>query len=255
MYKYFISACLLSIFLINSCTTVEPLLRPDRKLPATAGKTKHYTKPYRIGRNWYQPLTHARGFTESGHASWYGKKFHGKKTANGESYNMYAISAAHKTLPLGTWVTVSNLENNKKINVRINDRGPFIKGRIIDLSYAAAKKIGIVGPGTARVKIVALGYARQNRAKIKSGPEFIPVDYYNGNFTLQIGAFSDVNNAEKLKKELEPIYRNIHITLVDAGDKSLYRVRAGKCTTLEQAAKYEDILIQHGFHDVFIVAE
>ena len=255
MNKYFILTLILSFFLINSCATVEPVRRPARKLPATAGKAKPYTKPYRIGRNWYHPLTHARGFTESGHASWYGKKFHGKKTANGESYNMYAISAAHKTLPLGTWVSVSNLDNNKKINVRINDRGPFVKGRIIDLSYAAAKKIGIVGPGTARVKIVALGHARQNRTKIEPGPEFIPVDYYNGNFTLQIGAFSDLNNAEKLKKELDPIYNNIHITLVDAEDKPLYRVRAGKCTTLDQAARYEDILIQHGFHDVFIIAE
>jgi rare lipoprotein A len=168
---------------------------------------------------------------------------------------MHAISAAHKTLPLGTWVSVHNLNNNKKINVRINDRGPFVKGRIIDLSYAAAKKIGIVGPGTARVKIVAIRQERQNTATIKSGSEFVPYDYYKGNFTLQIGAFSDLKNAEKLKKELDPIYKNVHISRFDAGDSILYRVRAGKCTTLEQAAKYEEILIKQGFHDVFTIAE
>ncbi len=234
---------------------MEPVPRPAHRPPAAAGTTKPYTKPYKIGRNWYQPLAHARGFSQNGKASWYGKKFHGRKTANGEVYNMYAISAAHKTLPLGTWVSVSNLDNNKKINVRINDRGPFVKGRIIDLSYAAAKKIGIVGPGTARVKIVALGQARSDAGEAKTEADFVPVDYYKGNFTLQIGAFGDLNNAEKLKKELDPIYKNVHVTLFDTGDKILYRVRAGKCTTLEQATRYEDILIQHGFHDVFTVAE
>ncbi|WP_274427944.1 septal ring lytic transglycosylase RlpA family protein [Desulfosarcina sp. BuS5] len=239
---------------------MEPVSRPARQLPAPVGKKKpyikSYTKFYRIGSNWYQPLAHARGFTQIGKASWYGKKFHGRKTASGEIYNMHAISAAHKTLPLGTWVSVSNLDNNKKINVRINDRGPFVKGRIIDLSYAAAKKIGIVGPGTARVRIVALGQERQqNAATIESGSGFVPLDYYKGNFTLQIGAFSDLNNAEKLKKELDPIYKNVHVTLFDTGDSTIYRVRAGKCATLEQAAKYEDILIKQGFHDVFTIAE
>jgi len=257
--KTFFLVCIVSFFLINSCTTVEPVSRPARQLPAPVGKKKPYTKPYtkfyRIGSNWYQPLAHARGFTQSGKASWYGKKFHGRKTASGEIYNMHAISAAHKTLPLGTWVSVSNLDNNKKINVRINDRGPFVKGRIIDLSYAAAKKIGIVGPGTARVRIVALGRERQDAATIKSGSGFVPLDYYKGNFTLQIGAFSDLNNAEKLKKELDPIYKNVHVTLFDTGDSTIYRVRAGKCATLEQAAKYEDILIKQGFHDVFTIAE
>ncbi len=255
MNKNLILVCLSAFFFINSCTTVKPAGKHSSRLPAAVGKTKPSARPYKIGRNWYHPLEHARGFTQNGKASWYGKKFHGRKTAGGEIYNMYAISAAHKTLPLGTWVRVHNLENNKKINVRINDRGPFVKGRIIDLSYSAAKKLGIIGPGTARVKIVALGYARQNQTPAKSETVFIPADYYKGMFTLQIGAFEDFKNAEKLQKELRPIYKNVHISSFDRGDKILYRVRAGKCSTLEQAAKYEDLLIQHGFHDVFTVAE
>jgi rare lipoprotein A len=115
----------------------------------------NYPKPYKISGKWYQPLPYARGYRERGLASWYGKKFHGRKTANGETYNMYGISAAHKTLPLGTYVTVKNLDNGKTLVVRINDRGPFVKGRIIDLSYGAAKKLGVVGPGTARVDVLA----------------------------------------------------------------------------------------------------
>lgn len=255
MKKYISLIWVLSFFLINSCTTVEPVSQRTSTSKAVISTTKPYTKPYKIEHNWYHPLLHADGFTQSGKASWYGKKFHGRKTANGEIYNMYKISAAHKTLPLGTWVNVHNLDNNKKIQVRINDRGPFVRGRIIDLSYAAAKQIGIVGPGIANVKIVALGQARLKAAKLKSEPEFIPLDYSKGNFTLQIGAFSNLNNAQKLKKELAPLYKNVHISSLNRGNKILYRVRAEKCATLEQAAKYENILIQHGFYDVFVIAE
>ena len=97
------------------------------------------------------------GYTQVGIASWYGPKFHGRKTATGEIYNMYDYTAAHKTLPLNTYIKVINLENGKSIVVRINDRGPFVKNRILDLSYAAAKKLGIVKKGTAKVKIIVLG--------------------------------------------------------------------------------------------------
>jgi rare lipoprotein A len=94
-----------------------------------------------------------KGYAETGVASWYGKKFHGRQTANGERYDMYGMTAAHKTLPFGTMVEVTNLTNGKKVTVRINDRGPFIRGRIIDLTYTAAKKIDMIGPGTAKVRI------------------------------------------------------------------------------------------------------
>jgi rare lipoprotein A len=113
--------------------------------------------------NWYQPLPHARDFRQRGEASWYGRDFHGRQTASGEIYDMYAMTAAHKTLPLGTYVRVQNRDNNKTVDVRVNDRGPFVRGRIIDLSYTAAHKIGVVGPGTAAVEIAALGAATKPR--------------------------------------------------------------------------------------------
>jgi rare lipoprotein A (peptidoglycan hydrolase) len=91
-----------------------------------------------------------------GTASYYGAEFHGRRTANGEIYNMYAMTAAHRTLPFNTWILVTNLDNGKQVTVRLNDRGPFVKGRIIDLSYGAAQKIGVIGPGTARVRLEVL---------------------------------------------------------------------------------------------------
>jgi rare lipoprotein A len=118
-----------------------------------------HPKPYKVHGNWYQPLPSATDFREVGLASWYGKKFHGRRTSNGEIYNMYAMTAAHKTLPLNTWVRVTRRDTGKSIVVRVNDRGPFVTGRIIDLSYTGAKKLGMVGPGTARVIVTALGRA------------------------------------------------------------------------------------------------
>jgi len=204
---------------------------------------------------WYQPLHYAKDFVQVGKASWYGKKFHGRKTANGEIYDMYAISAAHKTLPIGTYVRVHNLISKKEIVVRINDRGPFVRGRIIDLSYAAAKKIGIVGPGTAKVKIVALGVAKKSEPKSDKRSTYIPVNYYAGNFTFQVGAFSDRQNAERFREKLAQKYKNSHITSYDSGDAIYYRVRVGKCSNLERAAEYEKYLNKNGFNDAFIVAE
>ncbi len=115
---------------------------------------KNNTRPYEVGGNKYYPMaTATTGFSESGVASWYGKKFHGRKTASGERYNQNAMTAAHKTLPFGTRVRVTNLENKKSVSVVVNDRGPFVKGRIIDVSRAAAKKLGMLDSGTARVRI------------------------------------------------------------------------------------------------------
>ena len=234
----------LVLFLIAGCATSSPP-------PTTPG----HPKPYRIGRNWYQPLPHAKDFRQRGKASWYGKKFHGRKTANGEIYNMYAMTAAHKTLPLGTYVSVRNLDNGRKIEVRINDRGPFVRGRIIDLSYTAAKKLGVVGPGTAPVEVVALGKASTTKTPSSSGRSYVPVDYYKGNFTVQVGAFSDRSNAERLQRQLDQEYKNAHITTYHDGYETFYRVRVGKCSTLEQAEKYEGIMIQRGFEGAFAIAE
>ena len=236
--------CSLAAFLFFGCTTVTPPSTPPG-----------HPKPYKIGRNWYKPLPHARGFSQRGKASWYGRKFHGRKTSNGEIYDMHAMTAAHKTLPFGTYVSVCNLENNRKIEVRINDRGPFVRGRILDLSYTAAKKLGIVGPGTAEVEIVALGAMAQPKRSGSTGRSYIPVNYYQGNFTVQIGAFSEVKNAQRLKQKLGRSYKKAYITICYDGYGVLYRVRVGRFSTLEQANKHEESMIQNGFKDAFAIAE
>lgn len=114
---------------------------------------KNNTRSYTVAGKTYQPLKSADGYYETGIASWYGKKFHGRKTASGERYNQNKMTAAHKTLPFGTRLLVKNLENGKRVSVVINDRGPFSKGRIIDVSRAAAKKLDMINSGTARVQI------------------------------------------------------------------------------------------------------
>jgi rare lipoprotein A len=122
---------------------------------ATTGGTQYKTnlKPYTIAGKTYYPWADAKNYSETGVASWYGPKFHGRKTASGEKYNQNAMTAAHKTLPFGTKVRVKNVKNDKSVIVRINDRGPFAKGRIIDVSRAAAKKLDMINSGTAKVNI------------------------------------------------------------------------------------------------------
>jgi rare lipoprotein A len=231
------------LFFVSGCGTS----RPPPQQPAG------YPKPYKVFGKWYQPLPDSKGFRQRGIASWYGKDFHGKKTSNGEIYDMYAMTAAHKTLPLGTYVRVHHLENNRELEVRINDRGPFVRGRIIDLSYTAAKELGLVGPGTAKVEIVALGTPAVTAGG--TGRTFVQEDYYTGNFTFQIGAFANRENAERLKRKLDEQYKNAHITLYDRGDRIFYRVRVGAFKTLEDAVLNEAILIQDGYPDAFMVAE
>lgn len=237
----------LFVFLIYGCASSTP--RSQAPPPSKPG----YPKPYKVLGKWYQPLPHSEGFRQRGIASWYGRDFHGKKTSNGEIYNMYAMTAAHKTLPLGTYVQVVNRQNNRSVVVRINDRGPFVRGRIIDLSYTAAKDIGIVGPGTARVDLVALG--RPAASAGSSASTYIQDDYYSGNFTFQVGAFLNPENAERLKRKLDRTYKNAHIAEYDNGVNIFYRVRVGKVSTLQQAEEYEAYLIQNGFPDAFVVAE
>lgn len=218
---------------------------PDKDAKAPAAP-KIGSKPYRVGKNWYHPLPHAHGFSQSGLASWYGKDFHGRKTSSGEVYNMYALTAAHKTLPLGTWVRVRNLQNGRSLDVRINDRGPFVRGRIIDLSYTAASRLGVVGPGTAPVEILALA---------APGGAQAAADFTRGDFTFQVGAFKVRENAIRLRDKLAGKYKHAHVQKYDTGIETFYRVRVGRCTSLGQAEEYERILIADGFSEVFIVAE
>ena len=156
------------------------------------------TKPYTVGGNTYYPMASANGFVESGDASWYGPDFHGNRTASGETYNKHAFTAAHKTLPFGTRVNVKNLDNGLSTDVVINDRGPFKSGRIIDLSYAAANQINMVGRGTARVKISSIGSVNnQNTARSAATNS----EKSNNNYYVQVGTYSVSNNATAAAKK------------------------------------------------------
>ncbi len=159
---------------------------------------------------------------EEGIASWYGHPYHGRQTASGEIYNMYEISAAHRTLPFGTQVRVHNLENGYDVMVRINDRGPFVEGRIIDLSYAAAQAVHMPSTALVRLEILGLGSG--------SGQGVEP-----GIFAVQVGSFKDASNAERLKEIIAPRFGPVTIQGFDRGDGFFYRVRVGRQSSEEAA--------------------
>jgi rare lipoprotein A len=173
---------------------------------------------------------------EEGIASWYGDPFHGRPSASGEIYNMYDLTAAHRTLPFGTQVRVHDLQNGESIDVRINDRGPFVEGRIIDLSYAAAQAIHMVGPGSARVRLELLNPG------LIAGPGAEP-----GVFAVQVGAFRHFDNAERLKARVESRFGPVVVQSFDRGDGLFHRVRVGRESTEEGARALGNQLQQAGF--------
>jgi rare lipoprotein A len=240
----------LAVLLMSACATTPP---PEE----TKEETKKATgKPYEVFGEQYHPLLSAHGYQELGVASWYGADFHGKKTSTGEIYNMYAPSAAHKTLPFDTMVRVTNLDNGRQTIARINDRGPFVKGRAIDLSWRGASELGILDKGLASVKIEALGreVAVVENDQIKVRYEQ-PASYDIGDFTVQVGSFTLLDNAVRLRDRLSKEFENAHITKYDNGVQLFYRVRVTKASTLELAAKNEKLLEGRGFEDAFMVAD
>jgi len=172
------------------------------------------------------------GNVQKGLASWYGPDFHGKFTSNQEIYNMHALTAAHKTLPFGAYVRVTNLNNGKSVVVRINDRGPFVKGRIIDLSYAAAKKLGMDITGVAPVKVKVLKKYSPKKSSQK--------------FSIQVGSFSSKKNAKILKKKLQKNYRNVYISKLRTRSNTYYRVRI-KVRSVKSAEKIAKKLMKQGY--------
>jgi rare lipoprotein A len=166
-----------------------------------------------------------------GMASWYGKDFHGKLTSSGEIYDMYQLTCAHNTLPLGTMVMVTHMENGKSVELKVNDRGPFVKDRIIDLSYAAAQIIGMYEKGTAYVKVEAIA----------------PVAEQAQRFTLQVGSFADEGNAQRLAEQLRRSFDNVHVTTMETLTQKYHRVRVGQFETREEALSTAEKLCQMGF--------
>lgn len=159
------------------------------------------------------PLAPGQVYVETGTASWYGDEFHGKVTSNGEIYDMYARTAAHRTLPFGTLVRISNLDNGREATARVNDRGPFARNRIIDLTYTLAKDLGMVGPGTARVRLEALGVARD----LPREPRY----------TIQVGSFAVVDNAQALARSLKGRFPLVRVVEAEVEGRRLHRVRVG----------------------------
>ena len=186
------------------------------------------SKPYTIKGKTYYPLKSAHGFVEEGVASWYGPGFHGKDTASGETYNQYAMTAAHKILPLGTKVRVTHLGNGKSIIVRVNDRGPFVDDRVIDLSRAAATRLELMGKGTGRVRIQSLG----NVPQISSSGNIA------GDFFIQLGAFGKKENAEKLKAILVKTGQQGRLFF---GSNNMWNVQAGPWPNQAAARKMIEV--------------
>lgn len=220
-----------------------PPTGPDR-----TGRAPATQRPYTVNGRTYYPIPSAQGHSEKGIASWYGRKFHGRKTANGETYDMYALTAAHKTLPMNTLVNVVNLNNGDSVKVRINDRGPFVRGRIIDLSYSGAKAIGLIRTGTAPVRIEAVGQpGRDGQA---------PPGFTLGRLTIQVGAFTDRDNALRLQKKLNAAYSDAQAAIVryDRGDRIFFRVRVFSVDKPARAEQKQDQLQADGFGRGFVVA-
>jgi rare lipoprotein A len=211
---------------------------PDA-VPRDEAKSK-YGNPdsYEVFGKRYYVMDSSEGFRQKGEASWYGTKFHGQRASSGETYDMYAMTAAHKTLPLPSYVEVKNLKNGRKAIVKVNDRGPFHDGRIIDLSYAAATKLGVVATGTAPVEIRVIGNDTTNeRGETVVGIDEEYIDE-NGKLYVQIAAFSTEENALKLISELrEKKFHSVRIHVDNNKGKLLYRVRIGPMPTDNVAEK------------------
>jgi rare lipoprotein A len=198
--------------------------KPPQEVVKEESQEERLTAPEKIEKRESKQVQY-------GIASWYGSDFHGRSTSSGEIYDMYQLTCAHNTLPLGTTVMVTNLENGKSIELKVNDRGPFVKDRIIDLSYAAAKILGIWEKGTAFVKVEGIG------------PLIEQVQW----FTLQVGSFIDETNARKLADELRKSFENVYVTTVETLTQKYHRVRVGQFETRESAINIAEKLSQMGF--------
>jgi rare lipoprotein A len=200
-------------FLVTACAPGRRVVYERRALPPEKREIK-------------------KGEVQYGVASWYGADFHGKQTSSGEVYDMYQLTCAHQTLPLGTMVMVTNLENGRSLELKVNDRGPFVKERIIDVSYAAAQMLGMWEKGTAPVKVEIIG----------SAPELVQ------RFTLQVGSFVDETNAQRLAEQLRKNFDNVSVTMLETQTQKYHRVRVGQFDTRESALVMAKKLAQMGFN-------
>lgn len=215
--------------------------------------------PYRVRGKQYDILPSQAGYVAEGTASWYGKKFHGHETANGEIYDMFGMSAAHKTLPIPSYVRVTNLLNQKQVIVRVNDRGPFHGDRLIDVSYAAAKKLGFHQAGTTKVKIEAIVSSKNGSNSTQPFDALASERVHKAaklpeNTFLQIGAFSEKQKAFAIRQQLASFVK-IPVLVVPHQTRSLYRVRLGPISNHWQLANMRHLLAEHRFNNTQLVSE
>lgn len=182
------------------------------------------------------------GYTQVGIASWYGIEEHNRYAANGERFSKHAYTAAHKSLPMGTVVRVTNLENGRDVLVKINDRGPFVRGRIIDLSHAPAQSIGMVQKGTVKVKV-----------EVVSTPSTRQGGIFNALYTVQVGSFSDRINAVNLKRKLDVRYDDVRVESIEVSGNNYYRVRVGQYSDKRDAERAASNLRRDGHRGRVII--
>ncbi len=250
---WWLAVLVMGLALGGGCASrkVAPPPSAGKPTPSRAEAPAKGSKPYTVLGRTYQPLASAEGYEEVGLASWYGPNFHGKKTSSGEVYDMEALTAAHKILPLQTWVAVHNLDNGRRATIRVNDRGPFVDGRIIDLSKAAARELGVLGPGTAKVRVTALGFLEPGPAWPARPPPTQPESYREGVFSVQVGSFVNEANATRLAARLRTTWQPVEVVPFDRGDQMFYRVLVGKYRQLDQAEEAEARLRRDGFMEAF----
>ncbi len=228
-------------------TTLLPSAAICSRIPSTQ-------LPYRVDNIEYYPIFSTKGFQQQGRASWYGPGFHGHRTSSGEIYNMHAMTAAHKILPMNTMLLVKNLDNGRQTIVRINDRGPFVDGRILDLSHAAAKALGILGPGTAQVAIYAVGNDSYPKADKTITMPIRSKEQQKG-YYVQVGAFSQQDNALRMQQHF---YNAGHQAIIQPAtnqknNKKLYLVQVYIGDNYQHAQKAEQVLLQKGYNGAFLL--
>jgi len=232
---------------MSSCTTYQRAIPPSTQQPDS--KRSPTQKPYIVNGKRYEPLSSHHGFEQEGIASSYGSEFHGRNTSNGERFDMNSMTAAHKTLPMGVYVQVDHKRNGRQVIVRINDRGPFVAGRIIDLSESAAGKLGMLQEGVAPVKVTALGYRNSSSTGYRQLN-----DYDSGTFSLQVAAFTIRSNAYRYADELKRKFGTSEVQEAQVGGKTFYRVRVGRYSSLRAAQASQNHYEQSGFPDCYVVA-
>jgi rare lipoprotein A len=207
---------------------------------------------YEVFGKTYRILKTATGYRARGRASWYGTKFHGQRTSSGELYDMYKMTAAHKTLPLPSYVKVRNLDNGREVIVKVNDRGPFHEGRIIDLSYVAAKKLGVLAKGTANVEVSVVSPSEPQPAIIATSLN----ERYNDSLFVQVGSFALQENARRLQQKLRAaeIESGIQIAGIN-GMQRVFRVRVGPFNSRESAGRVAKNLIEMGLREVKVISD